>query len=386
MLDIMRATSFQRLTAAVGLTGILVLVGSAHGAGKPPKPPASGIDPAIVYLTFGGSGSGHIAVANADGTNQKVVFSDAGVNASPSWSPDGKDIVFVTDGNNLSGRGIYRLSINRATAQAVGTPQKIAPLNSTIHANPVWSPVEIQVSAGLSRHFVAYSDATSLNGDDYSIHLVDPASPGSQFKLHSPVINTSQVGDFRLSWSPDATKLVVSRGRDDSQVPPYDIQIVTLQATDCPAGALVCEVQPRQSLVRDIAGSPLMTADTLLNPAWGNTGDEIAVSALIPPNGNSDIWAIPVLNPINASNLTNTNKVTPPDRHETLPTWSPNDSQIAYRALGGICNSKDKNVFGIMVRNVDVDGSSFPDGCKEKILIKDGNFPSWWRNHGVPQP
>jgi WD40 repeat protein len=374
----MRAKSFQRVIAAVGLAGILVSVGSAHGAGKPTKPPAVPIDPAIVYLT-----AGNIAVANADGTNQKVVFSDAGIYASPSWSPDGTQIVFASDGTNLSGRGIYRLSINRATAQGVGTPQKIAPLNSTIHANPVWSPVEIQVSAGLSRHFVAYSDATSLNGDDYSIHLVDPASPGSQFKLHSPVINTSEVGDFRLSWSPDATKLVVSRGRDNSQVPPYDIQIVTLQANDCPAGALVCEVQPRQSLVRDIAGSPLMTADTLLNPAWGNTGDQIAVSALISPNGNSDIWAIPGLNPINASNLTNTNKVTPPDRHETLPTWSPNDLQIAYRGLGGICNSKDKNVFGIMVRNVD--GSSI-DGCKEKILIKDGNFPSWWRNHGVPQP
>ena len=222
-----------------------------------------------------------------------------------------------------------------------------------------------------------------LGVSDISIHLVDPDSPGSQFKLPSPVVYTSDVRG--LSWSPDATRLVVSRGRDNSQVPPYDIQIVTLQATDCPPGAPVCEVQPRQSLVRDIVGSPLMTADSLLNPRWGNSGAEIAVSAHIPPNGNSDIWAIPVLNPINARNLTNTNKVTPPDRHETLPTWSPNDSQIAYGAgFGGGCISKDKNVSGIMVRNVD--GSSFPDGCKEKILIKDGNFPSWWRNHGVPQP
>jgi hypothetical protein len=29
-------------------------------------------------------------------------------------------------------------------------------------------------------------------------------------------------------------------------------------------------------------------------------------------------------------------------------------------------------------------GSSFPDGCKEKILIKDANFPSWRRGPVEP--
>jgi hypothetical protein len=140
---------------------------------------------------------------------------------------------------------------------------------------------------------------------------------------------------------------------------------------------IVCEGPTRESLVTDVVGSPLLTADTLLNPAWGNTAAEIAVSAHIPPNGNSDIWIIPIANPEDAWNLTDTNKLHLPDRHETLPTWSPDDLQVAYRALGNLCNSKDKNFSGIVVRNTE--GSNFPDGCKEKILIKDGNYPSWWR-------
>lgn len=350
---------------------------SAYAAGKPPKPPTNPIDPAIVYVTYGGSsGIGNLAIANVDGTNQKIIFSNA-VAQSPSWSPDGTKIIFASDGSNLPGRGIYVLSMNRTTGQAIGVPQKITAINSTFlgMANPVWSPVQVP---GTNRHFIAYSDSSTPDGNDYSVHLVDPGLPGSAFKLSSPVVSTAGIGDLRLSWSPDATRLVVSRGRDDSQIPPYDIQIVTLQTSGCPVGEPVCEVQPRISLVRDIIGSDLHSADTILNPQWSNHGENIAVAA-------GDIWTIPVANPEDAEDLTNTNKITPPDRHETLPTWSPDDSQIAYRALGNLCNTKDKTFQGIVVRNVDAN-VSFPDGCKEKILIKDGNFPSWWRNHGVPQP
>jgi Tol biopolymer transport system component len=254
-------------------------------------------------------------------------------------------------------------------------PQKLAPLNSAFlgMAMPAWSPVAIQDSSGASRYFIAYSDSTSQNGSDYSIHLVDPDLSGSAFKLSSPVVNTTEVGDLHLTWAPDGTRLAVTRGRDDNAITPYDLQIVTLQVTGCPASEPICEVQPRQSLVRDVENSPweLVSADSLHYPQWSNDGLNIALNA-------GDIWIIPLATPEQAWNLTDST------RSEIQPTWSPDDSQIAYRAQDNLCNSKDRNFVGIVVRNVN--GATFPDGCEEKVLIKGGTFPSWWRNHVPPQP
>jgi Tol biopolymer transport system component len=347
----------------------MFLAGLSHAAGKPPPGPP--INSEIVYEIATANGV-NLAVANADGTNQKVVLSNRGNNSSPSWSPDGTQIIFAS---NLPSPGIYRLGIKRNTGQADGTPQLITHLNNAYLplANPVWSPV----ATPDGQSYIAYSD-TSPGVSDYSIYLVDPATLNS-FKLTNP---PPGVSDLRHSWSPDATQIAVSHRSDNNEPTPYDIQVLTLGTTGCPVGQSLCEVQPRQSLVENIVGSPLLVADPILAPAWGNNGNEIAVFALIPPNDNGDIWIIPVANPEDAWNLTDTNKANPPDRQETAPTWSPNDSQIMYRALRGLCNNRDKNFQGIVVRNLN--GIPFPDGCEEKILINDANSPSWWR--GLPQP
>lgn len=357
---------------ALGLAITLLSSEFVYPAGKPPKPPAVPIDPAIVYVT-----NGSLAIANADGSNQRIILSNVGGYVSPSWSPDGDSIVFVaSDGNSsngLSGRGIYRIAINRSTGQTVGLAQKLASLNSAFlgMASPVWSPVKIQDASGVSRYFVAYSDGTSQDPDAYSIHLVDPGMPGSSFKLSSPIVNTREVGDLNMTWAPDALRLAVTRGHDTSAITPYDLQIVTLQATGCAASDPICEVQPRQSLVRDVNSPPELRSIDFHQPKWSNDGQDIALAL-------GDIWIIPVAAPEQAWNLTNNT------RHEIQPTWSPDDSQIAFRAWGNLCNSKDRNFVGIVVRHVD--GSNFPDGCKEKVLIKDGSFPSWWRNHVPLQP
>jgi len=69
---------------ALGLAVALFANGYAYAAGKPPRPPAVPIDPAIVYAT-----NGSLAIANADGSNQKIILSNVGGYVSPNWSPDG---------------------------------------------------------------------------------------------------------------------------------------------------------------------------------------------------------------------------------------------------------------------------------------------------------
>ena len=350
------------------------LGGLGHAAGKPKPPPPPAINPVIVYTIISANGTA-LAVANADGSNQKVVLANGAFNCAPNWSPDGNHIVF---GGALPTPGIYRLQINRNTAQAVGAPVQIAALNGSC-GSPVWSPGA--TPDGTER--IAYTDVPS-GENDARIYLVDPNQPTDKFQLSN--LSLPGLTDGTPTWSPDSTQIAFSYGRDNSKTPPYDIQIITLRTTGCPLGQSLCEGATRMSLVRDVVGSALAAADTILNARWGNTGAEIAVSAHIPSMaGNSDIWAISTVDTIDADigdarNLTNTNRNDPPDRHETLPTWSPDDSQIAHRAVRSLCNNKPLN--GIVLRNVE--GALFPDGCEEQVLIKDGNFPSWWR--GLPQP
>ena len=61
---------------------------------KPPPPPASPADPAIAYRESAGA---NLWVMNADGSHQTQVF--AGDVWRMSWSPDGRQIAFTSDGD-----------------------------------------------------------------------------------------------------------------------------------------------------------------------------------------------------------------------------------------------------------------------------------------------
>jgi Tol biopolymer transport system component len=205
--------------------------------------------------------------------------------------------------------------------------------------------------------------------------------------------NTPTISELTPSWSPDAKKLVVKTMVNNNVSIPYDVEILTL-GTDCGEnGSPVCEVTARQSLVQQVQESPLINGRPIMNTSWANNGNKVAVSALMPPDQNMDIWVIEFdfdnsgsVNNVMTKNLTDTNAANPPDRQEAFSTWSTDDSQIMYMGWDYLCQpqSNKKRGYNLIIRNVD--GSDI-ENCEEKMIVEgDARMPSWWRGPDSVSP
>jgi Tol biopolymer transport system component len=328
--------------------------------GKPPPTPPSLQNSAIVYIA-----GDSIKVADADGANQVTLFTDRFAHlGKPSWAPDGDKILFNGD---MNGQGIYEISLDRTTG-LIGAPQKIIAHTAGILASPRWSPVRTVNG----EFMIAYEDYPpgSIQTD---IWLFDPEA-GAVFNL----TNTPGISELTASWSPDAAQLVVKTHVNNDSNSPYDVEILTLGTNCGENGSPICEIAPRQSLVQLVQGSPLISAGPIMNTSWANKGNKIALSALIPPDQNSDVWVIEFDDSgVVASNLTNTNTTDTPDRHETIPTWSPDDSQIMYMGWDYLCQpqSNKKRGYNLLIRDVPPP----TEGCPETMIVEGGRSPNWWR-------
>jgi len=334
----------------------------AQKKGKPPAPPPSLANAAIVYIA-----GDTLKAADEDGSNQVSLFTNRFSHlGAPSWAPDGDKIIF---NGNLDGEGIYAISIDRTTGQ-IGAPQKMVAHTAGILASPKWSPITVN-----GEFMIAYEDYPpgSIETD---IWLFNPDG-GAVFNL----TNTPGISELTPSWSPDALQLVVKTLVNNDSNSRYDVEILTL-GTDCGEyGPPVCETASRRSMVQLVQGSPLISARTIINTSWANTGNKIALSALVPPDGNHDIWVIEFDDTgVQYTNLTNTNSADPPDRQEARPTWSPRDAQIMYQGWDYLCQpqSNKKRGYNLIIRNVD--GTDFLEACEEKMVVEGGGDPDWWRN------
>jgi len=325
-----------------------ISMGKKGGGGKPPKDedPPPDPNPAIVYE--GGVG---IKVANADGTNQTVLLAldtlpEGTYLRRPSWSPDGLMIVFESNLDEGQ-RGLYTVRIDLVTGEAIGLPVLVA-LTSGFSPYPAWSPV--QTADGKFK--IAYDEA----GD---IYLVNPDGTGNVNLTMTPYIDESTP-----TWSPTSDRIAVISYYTDIEVLEIGLNV-----------SMELEVSSRISLILG-SESPLEDSVSITSLDWTRTIeiDEIALSARMPNEGNSDIWVIPVANPGDAFNLTGN-----PDVLHTQPSWSPGDTQLVYRQSGSnLCGKKgNKRESSITIRNLN--GSAI-NGCEENAIIKGGLSPDWRRN------
>jgi TolB protein len=144
----------------------------------------------IAYITAVGLGNNttySLIVADSDGYNPQVVARSKESLLSPSWSPDGKKIAYVSfEGGNSN---IYVQDITTGSRQLVESHAK------GINAAPAWSPDGSKLAVALS--YVG----------NLEIFTLDLASRKETRLTHSLSIDTEPV------WSPDGQSLYFTSDR-----------------------------------------------------------------------------------------------------------------------------------------------------------------------------
>jgi TolB protein len=130
---------------------------------------------------------------SADGSGVHRLLQQRRNQRQPVWSPDGKQIAFVSPGSTANEKGWDADQLFVMNADGRGIRQVTHDENGV--ADPAWSP-----------------DGTKLAGTDGSIFTVDV--DGSDFRPFQPVVETE--ADAHPSWSPDGSRIAFDREEIDT--------------------------------------------------------------------------------------------------------------------------------------------------------------------------
>ena len=143
----------------------------------------------IAYISVDGrppSQRYRLMVADADGFSPRIVTESSEPIMSPSWSPDGQNLAYVSFEGKASAIYVQRL--------ATGDRRRVS-ARSGINGAPSWSPDGSRLALTLSR---------DGNPEIYVLRVAD----GSLMRLtQSPAIDTEPV------WSPDGANIVFTSDR-----------------------------------------------------------------------------------------------------------------------------------------------------------------------------
>lgn len=253
--------------------------------------------PEILYID--GASSGYGWRMNSDGT-QRVRFTNYPI-ANASWYDSNTALVQATHGGI---KGIFLAPL------AGGAPTLVKAMNPAT-SNAMLSGAFLSPAAAPDGNFwIAFTDY--VPGSPYQSLFV--VSPDGSTTI--PLVNN--VGYSTPTWSPDARRILVAHQT-------VDLDVLDL---DSPGGLL--HVAAATSLYYYVPGSPLPRNTTVVRPQWGKTGSSVVFAAKLPGQASYDIWKMDVNNPLGAMRLTNT-----PTINDITPTFSPGDTEIAFRTLIG---------------------------------------------------
>lgn len=200
-----------------------------------------------------------VFVMNADGTGVRNVSRTPGANErTPDWSPDGSKLVFERSGREGPPH-IYTINLDASGARRV---------TNQIGGNPSWSP---------DGEWIAFDTGNDEGGED-QVFLVKVDGTGLR------PLRPGYADDGHPDWSPDGTRIVFSRdeaivivGRDGMGLRRLDPDERSYEFPSwSPNGRRLVVIHKGQMYTMDLRGKRLMRVTTLPPgfpgyPDWGAT-------------------------------------------------------------------------------------------------------------------
>jgi Tol biopolymer transport system component len=154
-------------------------------------------------------GNNKVMIRNGDGSNPIVVHSSGiGLLGSPSFSPNGKKLVFSSDEQSGGSADIFVINID-------GTGMTNITNNANRDETPSWSPDGTKIA------FISTRDSGSQGEYDLFVMNADGTNPVN-------ISNAASTLDRFPSWSPDSSKIYYSSARGGpEQVYAYDVGLST---------------------------------------------------------------------------------------------------------------------------------------------------------------
>lgn len=263
-----------------------------------------------------------ICVMDADGSNQTILVSSSEWEQNPSWSPDGRRMVFESDvvGNDE----IYILNIDSGDFIRLTS-------NLAADHSPTWSPDGKRIA------FVSDRDGKSGDTSSYEIYVMN--SDGSNVKR----LTHNFVWDGEPAWSPDGEKIAFTSlldGAGDIYIMDADggnLKNLTNNSSEdespswSPDGEYIVFTSWRDVgpdiYVMNAKGRSVkrLTYSSAGFPAWSPDGEKIAFVSDHPAN----IYVMDA-DGGNVRNLTNNNSIS--SDYGDL-AWSPDGEKIAFTLI-----------------------------------------------------
>jgi hypothetical protein len=301
------------MTKKAILISTIVLVGSqlvfgqkggGKGGGKPPSdPPAAFGEPEIAFVNYGSAGKA-LMLLDQDGNMKELISGtdDSFWIASPSWSPDGDRIAFIStlDG----GWGLYVIDVD---GQNLTRLSDIGGLLST----PTWSP---------NGGWIAYTDSNP-DRNDKDLFVIDVACaegglPGCIFHFDTPGYRENGP-----TWSSSGDRLAVKAVLEGFD--PVTVEaLVYLFSDEFPDGPVI-----ELEVVLSAETAPVLSIPegegNLSGLTWSRENDQWIAVLSRDADFHGDLFLIDT-ETLDAFNLTNC----PECDNLTSPSWSPCNARM----------------------------------------------------------